>query len=104
MNRLCRKCKDAGGGVGVAAMPNVELCELHLKEQQWQTSTRDSDRRGPHHSDQPNTLDAHRPFTLEAEANRIYAVETALDGLDMATALRVLEYVRSRVVGGVKFR
>jgi hypothetical protein len=39
-----------------------------------------------------------RAVTLQGESSRVERVENALRGLDMATALRVLEYVRSRVV------
>ena len=35
---------------------------------------------------------------------RIERVENALHGLDMATALRVLEYVRSRVIGNGEYK
>lgn len=72
------------------ALPNVELCEEHLREQQ-------RDRTGGQYA--ANTLDDARPFSLRAEGGRIERVENALYGLDMATALRVLEFVRSRVVG-----
>lgn len=40
------------------------------------------------------------PRTTAAEFERIRRVESALEGLDVATALRVLEFVRSRTVGG----
>lgn len=90
----CRECAKFPPPVRYA-LPNVDLCEEHLQEQQ-------RERTGG--MTKANTLDDVRPFSLQAEGARIERVENALNGLDMATALRVLEYVRSRVVGNGGFR
>jgi hypothetical protein len=92
--KLCTLCVRSRPHAN-QALANVDLCEEHLREQQ-------RDRTGGQFK--ANTLDDVRPFSLQAEASRIERVENALHGLDMATALRVLEYVRSRVVGNGGFR
>lgn len=102
MNFLCRRCPPPlPGDTARLALPNVELCEEHLrKEADEAAATGDALRLDRARM----TLDDVRPFSLRAEAARIERIENALHGLDMATALRVLEYVRSRVVGNGGFR
>jgi len=87
---LCSACPPPVHGLRQPslALPNSHLCADCLRDKNRKQT-----------AGALETADEWAPFTLEQETARIESVEIALYGLDMATALRVLEFVRSRVVG-----